>query len=193
MDDVVSAAVVHALARRLGATGENTVLIDGPSGAGKSTFAAALVDRLRSGHRSASAPAPRLVAMDSIYRGWAGLDDAACRVGPEILLPHSRGVTGRFRRWNWASATRGAVVDVPAGGILVLEGCGALDRRNIGFSSLRIWIDADDVVRRDRALRRDGAVFETHWDEWDEQFSRYVMLNRPAESATVRLTTTRSR
>ncbi|MGO3885709.1 MAG: ATP-binding protein [Mycetocola sp.] len=156
-----------------------TILIDGPSGAGKSSLAAAM---------HAVLPGSELVALDSIYPGWSGLAAAVDDVQRELLLPRRRGRAGGWRRWDWEAdaAAEWNVVrsDIP----LILEGCGAL-ATSLELSrpgTMRIWLDADDDVRRDRALTRDNGAFDAHWDMWDRQWTALCRLHRPELSATVR-------
>lgn len=161
------------------------VLVDGPSGAGKSTFADRLVRELR---RTRTV---QLVRMDDHYPGWSGLEPAGVALHDGLLLPRSRGVDGALRRWNWGAGTAGSMRRIAADdSVLVVEGCGAATRDNVGLATRVIWVTADDAERRDRALRRDGDLFAGHWEEWDRAFRRFVSIHRPEASADHRLITT---
>ena len=48
-----------------------------------------------------------------------------------------------------------------------------------------IWVDADPEVRRRRALARDGAAYEPHWDRWSAQEEAYASRERPRERAAL--------
>jgi hypothetical protein len=171
-------APVLAAVRALGPSAERAVvLIDGPSGAGKSTLADAV---------AAAWPGPvvpSLVRLDDIYPGWGGLDDAVELVGTRMLGPRRAGAdwdTGLAAEWHNVDPARP----------LIVEGCGALARAHAGLSDVRVWLDADDGIRKQRALDRDGGVFEAHWDQWQQDWERYRRREQPERWATVRLTAT---
>ena len=67
---------------------------------------------------------------------------------------------------------------------LVVEGCGAIRRESITASSRRVWVETDDAVRRERALERDGQMFEPHWTRWALQEERFLALHHSRELAT---------
>lgn len=158
------------------------VLIDGPSGAGKSTLADLLVaewpGRL----------APTLVRMDDIYPGWNGLDAGVWQLERFLLVPRQRGEVGAWQRYDWATEAPGDWNAVPADRPLIVEGCGTLAAAHEALSDIRVWIDADDRVRKQRALDRDGDVFRAHWDQWDSEWHDYVAREQPVRQATLRLT-----
>ena len=156
-----------------------TILLDGPSGAGKSTLADALV--------AAWPGAVTLVRMDNLYPGWGGLASAGVHVHDHLLAPRHQGAESRWRRHDWESEAPAEWHPVPANRSLIVEGCGVLTRDNAGLASVRVWLDADDTVRKYRALARDRGGFDAHWDEWDAQFSRFVASDAPAAAADVRL------
>lgn len=185
MAEPLTPRVARALARRIVDRRARTVLVDGPSGSGKSTFAVDLLARVRA---AAGAPEAALVRMDDLYPGWSGLDRAATEVARDLVRPHALHGTGRWRPWNWASGTSAGPVVVRCP-LLVVEGCGAATAASRAVADLTIWIETGDIERRRRALARDGALFESHWDEWDEQFRRYRLRERPREGADVVLDT----
>ena len=169
----------RSLARRLVAARARTVLLDGPSGSGKSTFALALLAELQ---RASRAPEAALVRMDDVYPGWTGLDRSVAIAADRIVRPHALGLGARWQAWNWAADTT-AGPRTAEGPLLLLEGCGAAGERSRRFADLTVWIEADEAQRKQRALARDGALFEPHWDSWDEQFRRYCARERPREGA----------
>lgn len=181
----LTAGTARALARALVARRARTVLLDGPSGSGKSTFALQLLAELRAAPRAAEAV---LVRMDDLYPGWSGLESAVRAAASGIVRPHALGLPARWRPWNWASGTTAGVREVRAP-LLLIEGCGAAPAASRRFADLTVWIEADEVQRRDRALARDGALFEPFWDDWDEQFRRYCERERPRSGADLVLDT----
>ncbi|WP_207405571.1 ATP-binding protein [Rathayibacter sp. SD072] len=179
MAERLTTTTARALARRLVDRRARTVLVDGPSGSGKSTFAQDLLGQLRA---VPGAPDSVLVRMDDLYPGWSGLERAVDDVARRLVRPHALHGGGRWRPWNWASGTSGGPVQVRER-LLLVEGCGTASTASRAVADLTLWIETDDVERRRRALRRDGALFEAHWDEWDEQFRRYRERERPHEGA----------
>jgi uridine kinase len=160
------------------------VLIDGPSGAGKSSLADLLVQHWPGDVR------PELVRMDDIYPGWGGLDSASTAIGPELLAPFRAGSRARWQRWDWSAEAPAEWHTVDAHRPLIVEGCGTLSVPNAGLADLAIWLDADDVLRKQRALARDGMSFATHWDQWQHDFDRYLEREHPRENATLVLDVT---
>jgi pantothenate kinase len=170
-------AVTRILARCL--LPVDTVLLDGPSGAGKSTLADALV--------AAWPGAVSMVRMDDIYPGWGGLSGGSRHVHTSLLEPRHRGAASRWQRHDWEADRPAEWHTVPGDRSLILEGCGVLSRRNAPLATLRVWLDADDDVRKDRALARDHGGFDAHWDDWQRQFVRFLAEEEPREAADLRI------
>lgn len=157
------------------------VLIDGRSGAGKSSLAARLVRAwpLRS--------RPQLVALDSIYPGWHGLEQGAELARESILVPHGRGLHGTWHRWDWEQngPAEAHAVDPSLG--LIVEGCGVLTAASARLADVTVWVDGPAESRRRRALERDGEVFRAHWDMWARQEDRHIRRHAPQALADVRI------
>lgn len=155
------------------------ILVDGPSGAGKSSLADLLVDAWPAqGH-------PRLVRMDDLYPGWDGLDAASAAVGDDLLEPVRASGTGTWQRWDWAADRPAARETVTGREPLIVEGCGTLSRRNAALADLTVWLRADDALRKQRALARDGDTFAAHWDRWQAEFDRFVAREHPLGHAAL--------
>ncbi|WP_241994554.1 ATP-binding protein [Cryobacterium sp. TMT2-10] len=157
------------------------VLIDGPSGAGKSTLADALVLAWPGMVR------PVLVRLDDIYPGWNGLDAAVAQLTDHILGPRRRGAPGAWQRYDWERGQPAEWHLVDPARPLIVEGCGALAAANLPLSDIRVWLDADDRLRKQRALARDGEAFRSHWDQWQSEWEAYRNRERPERQATIRL------
>jgi uridine kinase len=177
LPDVDRDAAVGAILSRVGNEGTDVILLDGPSGAGKSTLADALVAAW------AGPVEPVLVRMDDIYPGWGGLAAAGEHVHDQLLEPRRRGGRARWQRHDWARDAPAEWHSVPNTVPVLIEGCGVLTRKNAALASLTVWLDADDAIRKQRALARDAGAFDAHWDEWDVQFVRFVERERPLSSA----------
>ena len=157
------------------------ILIDGPSGAGKSTLADAVLAAWPGPDR------PTLVRLDDVYPGWGGLDSAIEQIGRLVLGARHAGRPAAWQRYDWALAGPAEWHGVDPGLPLVIEGCGALAAAHSALSDVRVWLDADDGIRKQRALARDGGGFEAHWDQWQQDWEAYRHRDQPERWATVRL------
>jgi hypothetical protein len=182
--DALLARVAEADAAASAAGRASVVLIDGPAGAGKSTLADLLVDRWP------GAGSPTLVRMDDLYPGWGGLAEGSINLGVELLAPRRSGAIGRWQQYDWSLQRLDTWTVVDGARPLVVEGCGTLSRANAPLADLRIWLTADDGVRKDRALRRDRGGFDAHWDHWQAQFDDFLARETPAAHADVVLDVT---
>nr|WP_274635697.1 hypothetical protein [Microbacterium bovistercoris] len=154
------------------------VLIDGRSGAGKSSLARLLVAQWPT---SAHA---QLVALDWLYPGWDGLEGGVDRARDDILLPHRRGQLGVWRRWDWEAGVPAEEHIVDPALPLIVEGSGMLTAATAPLSEVRVWLEAPDRSRKDRALRRDGDLYRPHWERWAAQEQRHLARDRPMDHAT---------
>lgn len=176
-------------ARAADAAGRSTghpaiVLIDGPAGAGKSTLADLIVARWPGEFE------PALVRMDDLYPGWGGLEEGSRNLATELLTPRRAGTTARWQRYDWTLGRLDEWTIVDGSRPLVVEGCGTLARANAPLADLRIWLTADDVLRKERALRRDDGGFDAHWDHWQSQFEEYLERENPITQADLVLDVT---
>lgn len=182
-DDRVADALDRAAALicddvRAVAAANPVVLIDGCSGAGKSSLAARVASRWPLAGRV------QLIALDSLYPGWDGLDDGVERAVHGILKPHGRGFLGEWKRWDWERSTEAETHAVdPSLGVIV-EGSGLLTPISAGLGDVRIWVEADESVRKSRALARDGDTYRPHWERWAAQERRHVERDDPRSLAT---------
>lgn len=139
------------------------ILIDGRSGSGKTELARAI---------AADWPDAQLVRTDDLYPGWAGLAEGSALV-PAVLT------TGRYRVWDWAEGRYGEerVLDVERP--IIVEGVGALSRASRPLADFAVWVEYPAPERKARALARDGADFEGHWDDWAAQEDAFLHAERP--------------
>jgi uridine kinase len=148
------AARVRAAAPRLGRT--RLVCVDGPAGSGKTTLA---------GRLAAALDAP-VVHMDDLYAGWT-LTGAFARLAAGVLRPLADGRPGAYHRYDWTAGRFCAEpTSVPAGDVLVVEGCGSCPRAADAWTVLRLWVEAPAEVRLARGLARDGRSMAAEWRRW---------------------------
>ncbi len=166
-----AAATILALAAARPATlGRGRLIcLDGRAGSGKTTLAAAVAGR---------AAGTRTVHLDDLYDGWDGLDGVETQLD-SLLRPLASGQPGHYRRYDWHAGRFAELVRVDPVELLVLEGVGAGHRDHAALCTLLVWLTASEPVRKRRALRRDGEIFEPHWSSWAGQEATYVTTQRP--------------
>lgn len=175
-------ALLAPLLQAVATAGPNpVVLIDGPSGAGKSTLADALRQHWPGTVR------PQLVRMDDIYSGWDGLGAAVRHLHRHVLQPRHDGLPAAWQRYDWSENEAAEWHPLDAARPLIVEGCGTLAAAHEPLSHVRVWLAADDALRKQRALDRDGEAFRTHWDQWQREWASYLEQETPEGRATVRL------
>jgi cytidylate kinase len=173
VDPVLVQSVAAAASAASAATERRlVVLVDGRSGTGKTTLADALAPVL----------AAELVHLDDVYPGWDGLAAASSAVVSDVL-----GGPSGYRRWDWAVSAPSTWVSLDPDAPIVVEGCGALSRASAPLAVLRVWLEADDDVRWDRAIGRDGEVFAREWSRWAAQEDGFILAEDPASLADVTL------
>jgi hypothetical protein len=143
------------------------VLVDGRSGAGKSDYATAL----------AKESGATLVSLDDVYPGWDGLDAGSWHIAHHLIVPIASGQPGRYRRWDWASRSYGQWIEVSPEAPLIIEGCGGVRREHLHIPARRVWIEAPEELRKERALARDGDMYRPQWGRWALQEERFIALH----------------
>ena len=162
------------------------VLVDGRAGSGKSHFASELAERYFAKQRQAA----RVVRLDDLYPGWDGLGSGSVYVRERVLEPISSGRPASWQIWDWEQGKRGAPSE-PGNGFreflggtaLIVEGCGALSKAAAELASLRVWIEADSVIRRQRFSERDQGKFDEYWGVWAAQEEEFYASERSRELA----------
>ena len=105
------------------------------------------------------------------------------------MPPLLRGGVGHWRRWDWAADRPGPREVSRPGHALVIEGCGAFTAGREASRAVRVWVEASDRVRKQRALERDEGRFDPYWDMWDRQWRRHVGRTGPAPHVAIRVRT----
>lgn len=151
------------------------VAIDGFGASGKSVFAARLAEEF-GGH---------VIALDDFTRPGTPTWEHD-RFVDEVLTPLRSGLAATYRPWRYDQDSPGEPVTVPPGGLVVVEGVSALALpvvERVGrWWDLAIWVDADDAVRRERILERDGAALMPLWQQqWWPSEQYYFDVETPLE------------
>jgi uridine kinase len=155
------------------------ILIDGEAGAGKTTLA----------NLMSAALGATVVHLDDAYPGWSGLVAGRDAVIASVLESARQGDTASYVAWDWEGNRPGRSITVEPRDVLIVEGCGISTARSRALAEVSIWLDCPEPRRLERIHQRDGASFDEHWAEWNEQVSRHITENDPIASATVRLST----
>ena len=156
------------------------VAIDGRSGSGKTTFAAEL---------SAQLPDATVVHLDDIYPGWDGLAATPALVAAQVLAPLRRHELAAFRRFDWERDEFGPLVPVHPAAVVIVEGAGSSVGLARSYADLRLWLEADEPVRKRRALDRDGDAYRPHWGRWARQEDEVFGADNTRERADIILRT----
>lgn len=162
-DAHVEAVVSLARAAAASCGPVRVVAVDGRSGAGKTTLATA-VARSLAAHGTVG-----LVHLDRVYPGWDGLAATPSILATRLLRPLAEGSPAAYPVWDWAEGRWDGTVPVGPTDFLVLEGCGSSVGPAGPYAAVRVFLDADQPVRRARGIARDGDVYAPHWERWAAQ------------------------
>lgn len=171
------------------------VCVDGPSGSGKTTLASALAQALAPTFGDVP-----VVHGDELYEGWAvvagapdrvtAFDVLSQRVDTWLLERWRHGYAGTHPRWDWYADRWGEPVDVPVSPVVVLEGVGLGARTLRARAVLTVWVEAaDDGVRLDRVLARDGEALRAEMEGWLLDEAAWHRHDGTREGADVELRT----
>jgi uridine kinase len=167
-----------------GSIGSSTgalVLVDGASGTGKTSLAAELAARWPTDRRVV------VVHMDDLYGGWDGLAAGILALEVSLLTPRSWGEDAHLGSYNWVTQSWDDGQVIPAGVDVIVEGCGSFGPVLAQTADARIWLEAPEDLRRERALGRGAEDFERHWDMWEQQFQQFERRVQPSERASLRV------
>lgn len=137
------------------------LLIDGRSGAGKTTLSERLAAPLDAS----------VVHMDELYPGWRGLGEGSALLVRDVLGPLASDRPAIWRRWDWANDRPGETGELAPGGLVIVEGCGAISRASRALADVALWIELDEAARHERARSRDGD--DWWWALWRQQEDAY--------------------
>jgi uridine kinase len=144
--------------------------IDGPGGAGKSSVAATLSDKI-------------VTTDDFIAEPWGWYDLE--RLRREVVEPLLRDEPARYRRMDWQDGELKEWRDVEPGGVVVIEGVAALDKRLRDAYDYSVWVEAPRGIRFRRGVERDGEAALPLWEAWSQKEERYWAEQKPRDAADV--------
>jgi uridine kinase len=134
--------------------------VDGPAGSGKTSLARAVADVAAEGH------SVRLVHMDDVYEGWAGLDAAPSRLARDLVRPLLQGRPGRYQRYDWHAERLAEWHTVDPVDLLVLDGVGSGAETYDAAITTLVWVEAPPALRLARGIARDGEQVRPFWTAW---------------------------
>jgi uridine kinase len=187
MEDRVLQDVLHRAWAATRHPGLCVVGIDGAGAAGKTSLAITLA--------AASTTPAVVVRFDDFYLPKARRAPLVHghppepnfdwqRLRCEVLLPLSEGRPARYQRYDWDDDVLAEWNDVPAEGLVVIEGVYVTRSQLRSFYDFRIWVQTPRDVRLDRAVARDGEDARGQWeDEWMPAEDEYIARENPAASA----------
>ena len=155
------------------------ILIFGGGGSGKSTLAALLQNQLFRDGESL----PRLIHMDDLYDGWDGLQHGVDYLQRLILNPVASRKKASWQEFDWSAGERVRWREFEGQTPLIVEGCGSISRLAAGAAQIKIWVEADDQVRYQRWLEREGS--EENFGRWAAQEVEFYARERSTELANV--------
>jgi uridine kinase len=153
--------------------------VDGPAGSGKTSFAESVRRAVPAGMTC------RVLHMDDVYPGWAGLADGVAVVAEGVVERLARGVPGGYRRYDWVQGRLAERVDVDPVDLLVVEGVGSGALSYAPLVTTLVWVEAEAAVRLARGLVRDGEAAREHWVDWMAQEQTWFAEQRTRERADV--------
>ena len=188
-DEAAAEVVASVLAAPPTLGAGRLVCVDGPSGSGKSMLAAALDrgfrDALRTPGEAASPGHVRLLHMDDVYDGWAGLDVGMATVAREVVAPLRAGRPGRYRRFDWHAMAYAEERVVAPCDVLLVEGVGSGSLAYADAVTALVWVDCPADVRLARGIGRDGEAMRSRLLEWHRQEEAVLARERTRDRADV--------
>ena len=158
--------------------------IDGCGGAGKSTLAKAL--------KEVSPQKVTVIHMDDFYKpsplrtlvkenDIGGIWDCE-RVKNQVLLPLKRNQNAEYQRYDWNEDVLAEWHNVPAGGLVVIEGCYSLIHELESYYDFKIWVESPRELRLTRGIERDGEEKRPLWEDlWMPAEELYMKSQKPMD------------
>lgn len=164
--------------------GQTTLIgIDGCGGAGKSTLAQAIQNQ--------NPDEVTIVHMDDFYktskqregltRKQIGRNFDLERVKQQVLIPLSENRSTIYERYDWNEDALAESHDIPANGLVVVEGCYSLIEELRSYYHYLIWVESPKDLRLQRGIERDGFEKRHLWEDlWMPDEDYYIEIQQPA-------------
>lgn len=160
--------------------------IDGYGGAGKSTLAQSF--------KEVDPDRVTVIHMDDFYKpsnlrelveeNEAGGNWEYDRVKEQILIPLINNQNTKYQRYDWDTDDMAEWHNVPAGGVVIVEGCYALIDGINEYYHFKIWVHSPKNIRLARGIERDGEHKRHLWEElWMPAEEHYMQTQKPQEKA----------
>jgi uridine kinase len=66
---------------------------------------------------------------------------------------------------------------------LVVEGCGCSVEPAGAYAAVRVFVEADRALRRERGIARDGEAYRPNWERWAAQETQLYAADGTRERA----------
>jgi uridine kinase len=163
--------------------------IDGASASGKSTIA----DKLKEMDNRVT-----IVHMDDFYRPSKeqnainpeviGANFDWERLSKQVLTPLIHNKIGRYQRYDWDTDAMAEWLEVPTGGIVIIEGCFSIRNELLPLYDVRIWVDSPKQISLERVVKREqnGTGNRYLWENvYRPAEEKYIEVQRPREHADI--------
>ncbi|WP_020373379.1 uridine kinase family protein [Sulfobacillus thermosulfidooxidans] len=110
------------------------------------------------------------------------------RLLEQVLAPLNRNETGRYQRYDWEADNLAEWHDVPAGGIVIVEGCFSVRNELMSFYDARFWVHSPTQVCLERVIQREknGAGNRQAWEnQYRPEEEKYINVQRPHRNADI--------
>jgi uridine kinase len=102
------------------------------------------------------------------------------RLRDQVLAPLKQEAPARYQRYDWDRDALAEWHDVPAGGIVIVEGIYTTRKELWRQYDFRVWVDSPRSIRLSRGIARDGESVRHVWEtEWMPAEDRYSAMQRP--------------
>ena len=179
--------ILQEIKRVLARKGRIIVAIEGGSATGKSTMADALVRELQANvfHMDDFFLQPHQRTRERFQTPGGNVDWE--RFLAEVLIPADAGRDVTFRPFDCSTMSLGAEVTVAARPVTIVEGVYSMHPALAKYMDYSVFLYADDDVRRERILNRNGArMLRRFMEEWIPLENAYFEATCAEERCTLR-------
>jgi hypothetical protein len=156
------------------------VCVDGRAGSGKTSLGRALCKA------ASDLGSARLLHMDDMYEGWAGLGpELMGRINALLIAPLREDRPGRYQRFDWDRERFAEWHVVDPVDTQVLEGVGSAGSSYDDAITTLVWVEAPRALRLERGRLRDGEAVLPKWLRWMDDEDALFARERTRQRADV--------